>query len=387
MSDPAADADPRAQYRPTNRSNAIDAISIADCTAASSGPNPLFNNGENLAADGRSQYRPTDGDKNGDARCDAGAIEFQPRLTITLIAGTPVNTPFTFRGELGAFTLSDPGDSQRPFEQPDGHSYFVQEQVPPGWVIESIVCSGDADAGSAVDLATAAVQIDLDAYEYINCTFINREAPVPTGSITIINDARPANNNPFSYTGDLGDFKLTGPNHASISFHDVIIGIYEVAEVVPPGWIVQAITCQGDTDGRSSVNIANAALIVDLDADEVVTCTFVNEETEPPPVIITDLAAAADGVAVNIHWETTAEVDLVGFQVQRSASAAGPFAPINSMLISPKGEGSQYTYTDTTDLGTYYYSIVSLLENQDTTKYGPVRVEVLGFPAYLPVLR
>jgi hypothetical protein len=377
--------DARWQYRPGSGSNAIDAVAAADCLAISSGPNPLFDHGATVAADGRGQQRPADGNGDSLAHCDIGATEFQPRISITLVAGSAADTLFPFVGDFGSFTLSDPGESQRPFDQQNDRTYWVQEVIPPGWRVVSIVCSGDSDAGSTAELLTASVQIDLDPGEYINCTFVNElEAPPPTGGITILHEAQPADDLPFAYSGDMGDFELADPANASISFHDLLIGSYEIVEVVPPGWQLDAITCQGDADGGSVVGLANAAVTIDLDANELISCTFRNQQTEPPPVVVTDLAADIEGVAVNVQWETTAEADLLGFQVQRATSAAGPYTPLNSALIAPQGEGFAYTYTDAAGSGTFYYRVVSVLENHETTNFGPLKVEVIGHSLYFP---
>lgn len=377
-------SDPRWRYRIGKGSNAIDAA--ADCTAVSSGPNPLFNMGQTIATDIRGLNRPVDGDGNNDPRCDIGAAEFQPRITITLVSGA-ADMPVTFSGDLGHFVLSDPGNSQLPYDGPGGRTYTVQEQVPAGWTLSNILCSGDTDSGSLIDLTGGTVQIDLDAAEFINCTFINQPPVVPTGRIEIIHQSQPATGQPFAYTGDLGDFELSDPTGRQRRFNDVRAGTYAVAEVVPPGWMLQQITCQGDSDNGTVTDVANAAVTIDLDTDETISCTFANVETAPPPVVVTDLAADIEGVEVNIQWETTAEAKLIGFQIQRAESAAGPFAPINTALIPPQGGGSAYTYTDKTSTGTFYYRIVSILQGQEATNYGPLRVEVLGYPAYIPIIR
>lgn len=377
-------SDPRWRYRVGRGSNAIDAA--ADCTAVSSGPNPLFQTGQTIAADIRGLARPVDGDHNNDPRCDIGATEFQPRITITLVSGA-ADLPVSFSGDLGQFVLSDPGNSQHPYDGPGGRSYIVQEQIPAGWTLTNILCSGDSDSGSVIDLTSGTVQIDLDAAEFINCTFINQPPVIPTGRIEIIHQAQPATGQPFAYTGDLGDFELSDPTGRQRSFNEVRAGTYAVAEVIPPGWMLQQITCQGDSDNGTVTNVANAAVIIDLDADETISCTFANVETAPPPVVVTDLEAEIEGVEVNIQWETRVEANLLGFQIQRAESAAGPFVPVNSALIPPQGGGSAYTYTDKTSTGTFYYRIVFVLQNQEVANYGPLRVEVLGYPAYIPIIR
>jgi hypothetical protein len=49
----------------------------------------------------------------------------------------------------------------------------IRQTLPAGWRVDSISCAGDADNGSQADLATGAIQIDLDPGEDLVCTFTN----------------------------------------------------------------------------------------------------------------------------------------------------------------------------------------------------------------------
>jgi len=72
-------------------------------------------------------------------------------LSLTTVEGTAISEAFTLRRG----------------------SYSLAQGVVEGWRIDSIVCVGDTDAGSVIDLEARSVVIDLDAAESMVCTFTN----------------------------------------------------------------------------------------------------------------------------------------------------------------------------------------------------------------------
>jgi hypothetical protein len=189
---------------------------------------------------------------------------------------------FAFTGDLGAFALVDDGvgsNSQDFLARAPG-SYAVTETVPSGWSLGSIVCDGDSDGGSTIDVAGATVTIDLDAGETIACTFHDGELPpAGQGTITIVKDAVPDGPQSFSFTGDLGPFALadSSPTDKSITFTGLALGSYDVTETVPAGWDLAGIVCV-DPDSGTTVDVGTATASIDLDDQEVVTCTFTDHE-------------------------------------------------------------------------------------------------------------
>lgn len=348
--------------RPAAGSNTLDAAPPGPCAAGDGAP---------LAVDLRGEARPADGDGDGSPRCDAGAFEFQPRLTIVHAPTLADGTRFAFGGDLGAFTLWAGGGSRAVFEaapgayrvaqtrepgwkvtaiacagdadggslvdvdggavmvdvdaaervvctftarptrntigvaleaaggEPvavpfsgalgafaldsagasDAHSgklppgpQTIQAQPPAGWRVEAILCGGDRDRGSVVDLAAGLATVDLDDKEAIGCTFrVGRAAP--RGSLTILSRAAPAEDATFTYTGDLGPFALRDPSGAAATF-DLPPGAYRVHELLHPLWTLSAIDCGGDVDGGSTMMPEEATAVIDLDAGERIACTF-----------------------------------------------------------------------------------------------------------------
>jgi hypothetical protein len=187
---------------------------------------------------------------------------------------------FAFTGDLGAFALVDDGiaSNSQDFLSLAPGSFAVTETVPAGWSLGAIVCDGDTDGGSVINLAGATVTIDLDPGEEIHCTFHDTALPPPgEGTITIVKDAIPDGPQSFSFTGDLGAFALSdsSPTNKSVTFTGLTPGSYDVTETVPAGWDLTGLTCS-DPDSGTTVDLGTATATIDLDDGEVVTCTFID---------------------------------------------------------------------------------------------------------------
>ena len=97
------------------------------------------------------------------------------------------------------------------------------------------------------------------------------DVPLGSGTITIIKDAIPDDEQDFSFTGSLGTFSLDDdgennelPNQITLN---VVAGTYSVTEdPIPEGWNLASAIC----DDGSPVNA------IEVNADEDVTCTFTN---------------------------------------------------------------------------------------------------------------
>ena len=73
---------------------------------------------------------------------------------------------------------------------------------------------------------------------------------------------------------------------------ELTFGQYSIAQASPVGWRVESISCSGDTDNGSVVDVEAASLIADVDAGESLVCTFVNVRDE-------DLVRAATQRVIN----------------------------------------------------------------------------------------
>ncbi len=90
----------------------------------------------------------------------------------------------------------------------------------------------------------------------------------------------------------------------------------------------------------------------------------------------------ADVETVVLEWATASEIDLAGFQLERSTSPNGGFVPINGGEVFP-AEGSQLTGAvygpygddDPPPIGTtYWYRLVEITMNNQRDPSSPVAV-------------
>ena len=103
--------------------------------------------------------------------------------------------------------------------------------------------------------------------------------PPPTGTIVIVKNAVPNDAQDFAFISTIPDntaFSLDDDGDETLSniktITNVSVGTYFVSETVPDGWDLTSATCDDD----SSVSA------IALSADEIVTCTFTNDDIPPP---------------------------------------------------------------------------------------------------------
>ncbi len=101
----------------------------------------------------------------------------------------------------------------------------------------------------------------------------------------------------------------------------------------------------------------------------------------PTAVELRAFAAEAGEGAVTVSWETVSEEDVLGFNLYRDTSAAGPGVKLNAGLIRSQGPGSprgyQYSYLDAADLvpgAAYWYWLEDLSMTGEATRHDPVSV-------------
>ncbi len=139
-------------------------------------------------------------------------------MTIVLDASPEDDTGFTFSGdaEIGAFSLQDPSDNTRVFDNVFTGTYTVTQTVPAGWTLIDASCTG----GDFTSLSNG-VSVTVGEDEDITCTFTNEEEQ--SGNLSIVLDASPADDTSFDFSGDsgLGSFSLSDPSNNRESFVDL----------------------------------------------------------------------------------------------------------------------------------------------------------------------
>ncbi|MBK8045874.1 MAG: choice-of-anchor K domain-containing protein [Anaerolineales bacterium] len=190
----------------------------------------------------------------------------------TITGGGAAEAQFT--GSFGQFSVA--GGSEKHFERLAPGSYNVFETLQPTWWLAALTCS-DPDNGTATDMASAAVAIDLDPGEVVRCTFENSRE---SGVITIVKQVTaPADSDWLFNGGALGDFSLPAAG-GQRSFTEVPPGVYTIAEAPRANWYVNSLVCT-DPDGETAVFGPTGFATVDVDTGEEITCTFVNSPGTP----------------------------------------------------------------------------------------------------------
>lgn len=182
------------------------------------------------------------------------------------------NQNFNFTSDIPGFAAFSITSNSGFFEGPFPNDvYTVQEAITPGYTLGNINCNSE---NVAINVANRTVTIDL-MNEDIVCTFIN----VANGEIIIEKNTVPAGGLNFNFSENItepnGDFMLD--DGGTITFLDVSPGEYEVTEddptVMPGGYFLSDIVCD---DMGSSTNVGTRTATIDLDSEEVITCTFTN---------------------------------------------------------------------------------------------------------------
>ncbi len=163
-------------------------------------------------------------------------------------------------------------------------SYDVSEVDPTLslFSLTDISCE-DPSADSSTGGFTA--NIELAAGETVECTFTNTKLAAPgnliiykttigdIGSFDYVSgdDSLP----PFSLATLTEGVATTGPQATFLSLEE---GIYNLNEIVPPGWDLTGLRCEDDTEifGETTVDFDTASISVSIDNAETVECYFEN---------------------------------------------------------------------------------------------------------------
>ena len=261
--------------------------------------------------------------------CTFSNVTKEPETgTITIIKDAQPNDAqdFVFKTDwIGLFSLDDDNtndlSNQQTFTLKPG-TYMITEELANGWSLDGIVC-----VGAKVGSIPRGVRFDIVAGVNITCTFTNLKEQ---GSITIIKDANPDDEQDFDFTGgdEIGPFSLDddGDNGNDLSNQQTFTldpGSYDIQETLATGWDLSGLICDdgadcqqacdadyqgcfmgagGDPGGEadcgeeldsclaacpagtpSTVDLGSALVTVNLDAGEDVSCTFTNTKLVPTP--------------------------------------------------------------------------------------------------------
>ena len=179
----------------------------------------------------------------------------------------------------GDFNLSD-GQSRSQVVDPG--IYAATEDVPAGYTLTDISCSGDTIAPDSSDDGSTAT-FNAQSGETITCVFTNTK----DATVTIVKDARPDAAQDFAYTTTgtgWSDFSLdddadaTLPSSRTFSFAAGSFGEKTITESATAGWSNTSLVCsEGTVDGSSAT--------LSVDPGDDITCTYVNKQDATVTVI------------------------------------------------------------------------------------------------------
>jgi hypothetical protein len=199
---------------------------------------------------------------------------------VTQPAGSDVDFGFTLspaaEDEKTSYTLNPSEEEGKTALIPvdPTKSYSITEStIPSGWSLSSASCTGSTGAGTYDAANKRITGISVAVGETKTCTFTNAQA----GSIKIVKDATPNDEQDFAFTGNItnctsftldDDENATGANttNSNEKLCPVGAGTYNVDETVPSNWVKENAIC---SDG-------SPITAIDVSAGENVTCTFTN---------------------------------------------------------------------------------------------------------------
>ncbi|WP_417493245.1 Ig-like domain-containing protein [Maricaulis sp.] len=131
------------------------------------------------------------------------------------------------------------------------------------------------------------------------------------GTLTIVATTAPseAGDGVFNYTSTLADLNglslSTTGGTASSGALTVLRGSYSLTQAASEGWALDSMSCTGDTDGGSTFDLDSGTIVLDIDPEEAMVCTFANRRDEDfireitQSAIRSFMAARADQILTN----------------------------------------------------------------------------------------
>jgi uncharacterized repeat protein (TIGR01451 family) len=267
----------------------------------------------------------SDDDSSGDLGTRTATYEVGPGEDVTCVftnqkrslliirkqtdpAGAEQSFDFTANYDEDGFSLSDGEQNGTPL--PAGE-YSVTEEETEGWELVSATCD-NGDSPSSVTLPPDTV---------VTCTFVNRELPEPEPGTIVVEKVTVPAGDETEFPFEFGDTDFSLADGESETFENLEPGEYSVTENTPEGWELTSATCSDQSEPDA----------IDLDAGEIVTCTFTNTKQEPETgTIIVEKQTTPDGAAGSFAF---------------TGDAAGSIGD-GGQIVVPDLEPGEYTSTE-----------------------------------------
>mgnify|MGYP002624158149 CR=1 FL=1 len=188
-------------------------------------------------------------------------------------------------------------------------TYDVQEVVPTGWFLDSIMIIGDENMNSSSDLSTATATVGLDAGEIITVKYTNtqgaqitvvKETVGPDGATTDFDFTTVASNGgattdtSFMLNGTGGTNSITLDSTEQTDY--VRPGTYTISELAEAGWFFDSVT------GTGVVDTSNPSQMVTVGAGGSVTLTYTN--TQGAQITVVKETVGPDGATTDFDFTT-----------------------------------------------------------------------------------
>ena len=222
------------------------------------------------------------------------AAEDTGTVNIVQVSNPETTQAFNYRFDYVTgyeeFSLDDDGGSDSSLEDTRsfgnvaaGEVEVRQFEPATGWAITRVECN-DPDSGT--DVYSDKAVIDLDPGEYITCFFTDSRT---TGDVNIHQRTNPNDPVAFNFQSTWGSTFTLNDDGSDQDFiwPDMFVeglqpGTYQLDQLGVDGWPIQSIQCT-DPDNETSVDLGAGSVSLDVDAGEVIDCTFTNEGTVTPP--------------------------------------------------------------------------------------------------------
>jgi len=220
----------------------------------------------------------------------------------------------------------------------------------------------DGNFGGNWQRASTRVDDDASAWNHVAVS-------VSSGSVTFYTDGASDGTTTASATAN-AEALLLGREHAGYTFNGSIDEIR----------ISKGIARTGDWIQTCYNNQKNPSTFYSIGDEE--------GPGAPTAVTLMGLTATWRGSSILIEWETSSEIDTLGFQISRSSSARGPFARITGSMVPghlASLRSQRYRYEDVNVLRgrPHCYKLESIDLLGESTLYGPVCAQGSGEPWFI----
>ena len=189
-------------------------------------------------------------------------------------------------------------------------------------------CTGDDD--SSVNLETRTATLDIDAGEVVECTFTNGKLPIIRMTKVTVPASDPQDfyldvKSIFNTSLDTDPSSLDTHDTDWTSLADNELGPRVIEETNVAGWTLTDVNCPGDSEAVE--DLGESRVVLDVDADEFIHCTFTNTKDVDPTDEPTD-EPPTDEPTIDPTDDSGGETDAATEPTTSTESKGGEASPV-----------------------------------------------------------